>query len=119
MTLEDLQRQKTLLEKKQVDLGKVNLNPIHSQMNLRGGRINQLQRQQDKTFRDTVRHQKSDVSKKLVSISQLITQQQENPDSIFSTQSNKVNDFSILSKPKRKQVRGRSRIQNNMRFFLE
>ena len=114
----NLQQQKTLLEKKQIELGKVNLNPIHSQMNLRGGRINQLQRKQDQGFRDIVRGQKKDVSKKLVSISQIISQREAEPEgNIFSTQS--VHDFSIMKTPKKTKVRKEGRIQRHMGFFLE
>ncbi len=118
MTLEDLQRQKALLEKKQIELGNINLNPIRSQMNLRAGRRAQLQRQQDKGFGDIVRGQKSDVSKKIVSITELISQQQEDPDSIF-TNSSQINDFSILPTPKKRKVKGKSRLQKHMGWFLE
>jgi len=118
MTLEDLQRQKNLLEQKQIELNKISLNQRHSQMNLRSGRNAQLQRQQDKGFCDIVKGQKADTSKKIVSISQLITQQETYPDDqIFSSSS--VQDFSILSSPKHKKIKKRSRMQQNMGWLLE
>lgn len=120
MNLEQLKQRKILLERKELELKEINLNPIHSQMNLRGGRLNQLQRKQDQGFRNIIMSQKKDVKQKISSISGLISQRESEPNgNFFSGQSNQIDDFSILKIPKKRKVRKGGRIQQHMGFFLE
>ena len=117
MNLQQLKQQKSLLEQKKIELDKIKVNKIHSQMNLRGGLSNRLQRKQDKAFEKLVKERKEDLSKKISSISDLISKTESGD--ILSSSSNQVNDFSILKTPKRRKVKRRGRIQDHIGFFLE
>ncbi len=117
--LEQLKNQRKLLEQKKIDLDKLKTKTIHSQMNLRGGLMNRLQRQQDLGFKNIVIQQKQDTKKKILSISQLIANQETNGDPLISSASSSNDDFNILPMPTQRKVKRRGRIQNHMGFFFE
>ena len=74
------------------------LDSKHSQMNLRGGRMSQLQRQQDQEFRDIISRQKIDTSKKISSITELIRKREIDGGDILGTNQIQIQDFSIMKK---------------------
>ncbi len=119
MNLKQLKEQKKLLKERKRELERVPIETMHSQMNLRGGRMNQLQRQQDHSFNEIVIGQKKDVKKKISSISNLIRQKGSEDFTFLENGKNQIHDFSITKTPTKRNIRNRGRIQEHMGFFLE